>query len=262
MHIKNLVTALTVALLVGCGGGGGGSSACSALKINGGESCDGGVPSVAYLEMVNGNNITACTGTLISQTAVLTAAHCVAERPSQISIQVPGYMRGASQYFIYPGYRGVEDGRDLAVIKFVEPIPVGPTPLLVSSGAPSPGDELVAYGYGLDEDGQGARERVSSGEAPLKATYLSFSSGTNGYFYETVSTGSGNTCKGDSGGPILAKNQNGEWGIIAVTSFSRELSETIMCIPTQGGTLAVASPVQSNAAMSFIVAHVPDAALN
>ena len=263
MHIRKIVTALTVALLVGCGGGGeGSSSACSALKINGGESCDGGVPSVAYLEMVNGANVSTCTGTLISQTAVLTAAHCVAGRPEQIGIAVPGYVRAITQYFIHPSYRGDKGGLDLAILKFADPIPVGPTPLLVSSGSPNPGDELVAYGYGRDQEGQGAGERVSAGEAPLKATYLSFYGASNGDFYETISTGSGNLCKGDSGGPILAKNQNGEWGIIAVTSNSPAISETVMCVPTKGGTLSYVSSVQSNLAMAFILAHVPDAALN
>ncbi len=262
MHIRNIVPALTVALLVGCGGGGGSSSACSALKINGGESCDGGVPSVAYIATDNGSNSVVCTGTLISQTAVLTAAHCVAGTPKRVAIVVPGHERVTSQYFIHPGYVGPTSAFDVAIIKFAEPIPVSPTPLLVSSGAPNPGDELVAYGYGLDQDGQGAMDRVGAGEAALKATYLSFSSATNGYFYGTVSTGAGNICKGDSGGPILAKNPNGEWGIIAVTSYSLELSKTVMCVPTQGGTQSVVSPVQNNLAMSFIVAHVPDAALN
>jgi hypothetical protein len=132
----------------------------------------------------------------------------------------------------------------------------------VSSAAPSPGAELVAYGYGTDQNGRGAIDRVEADEAPLKATYLTFASATNGYFYETVSDGVGNTCKGDSGGPILAKNGQGDWGIIAVTSFSLEVSEARPCIPIAPGAIAVVSPTQNNVAMAFILAHAPDAALN
>jgi hypothetical protein len=139
---------------------------------------------------------------------------------------------------------------------------VGPAPLLVSKGAPAPGEEVVAYGVGADEDGAAFLDRLQSGDVPLKATYLSFAGVNSGLLYETTSTGSGNTCKGDSGGPILAKNENGQWGIIAVTSFSPLVSDERPCIPTEGGTLAVQSPTQNNEAMNFILSAAPDAALN
>lgn len=203
-----------------------------------------------------------CTGTVISQTSILTAAHCVSGRPSRIEISNSDFSRLASAYSIHPYYRGVRNSFDLAIIKVAEPMPVAPVPLLVSSGAPSPGAELVAYGYGLDESGRGAIQRIEAGEAPLKATYLTFASATNGFFYETVTDGEGNTCKGDSGGPILAKNNQGDWGIIAVTSFSPEVSDERPCVPIAPGAIAVVSPTQNDLAMAFILAKAPDAALN
>jgi hypothetical protein len=268
--IKQTILTLGITALIGCGGGGGGGSgACSALKINGGESCEGGAPTVAAVISVSKDGREEiCTGTLISQTSILTAAHCVEGRPKEIVVAVPGHTRKASQYFIHPGYRSIRYGssfgliNDLAIIKFSEPIPVGPAPILVSKGAPASGEEVVAYGFGVDEQGQSFVGRFNSGDVPLKATYLIFSGVNSGLLYETVSSGSGNTCKGDSGGPIVARNANGQWGIIAVTSFSPLVSFERPCIPTQGGTLAVQSPVQNNDAMNFILSVAPDAALN
>jgi hypothetical protein len=153
-------------------------------------------------------------------------------------------------------------GFDLAVVKFTEPIPVAPAPLLVSKGAPTQGEQVVAYGVGADEQGEVFLDRLQSGDVPLKATFLRFAGIQNSVFYETVSDGSGNTCKGDSGGPILARNASGQWGIVAVTSFSPNVSYERPCIPVSGGTLAVQSTVQNNDALNFIFSVAPDAAIN
>jgi hypothetical protein len=262
-HGIRIFTLVLSVILSACGGsGGGGTSACSTLKVNGGESCDDGASPVVYIESGKGNTGMACTGTVISSTSILTAAHCVMGQPSHIHVENSKVLRAASAYYIHPGYRGGRSAFDLAIVKVAEPMPIGPVPLLVSQAAPSPGAELVAYGYGADESGRGAVGRVDAGEAPLKATYLTFASATNGYFYETVTDGAGNLCKGDSGGPILAKNSDGAWGIIAVTSFSPLVSESRPCVPVAPGAISVVSPTQNNIAMAFILAHAPDAALN
>ncbi len=199
---------------------------------------------------------------------MLTAAHCFDGRPKGVAISVPGHTRTASQYFIHPSYQPIRYGSsvgavfDLAVVMFSEPIPVGPAPILVSKGAPAPGEQVVAYGLGIDEQGDTFLDRLQSGDVPLKATYLTFAGVNSGLLYETISDGSGNTCKGDSGGPIVARNQSGQWGVIAVTSFSPLVSNERPCIPTSGGTLALQSPVQNNEALNFILSVAPDAAVN
>jgi hypothetical protein len=266
-QINRIIFTIGSAVLIACGGSGGGggsSSACTSLKINGGESCEeGGSPVAAVLPVAQNNETGTCTGTLISSTAVLTAAHCVYTRPKGIVVGVAGHVRTASQYIIHPRYRGVSyGGFDLAVVKFIDPIPVAPAPLLVSKGAPAQGEQVVAYGVGTDEQGDLFLDRLRSGDIPLKATYLTFAGVNNTIFYETISDGGGNTCKGDSGGPILARNASGQWGIVAVTSFSPNVSDERPCIPVSGGTLAVQSTTQTNEAMNFIFSVAPDAAIN
>jgi hypothetical protein len=151
---------------------------------------------------------------------------------------------------------------DLAVIKFAEPIPVAPAAILVSKGAPAVGEQVIAYGVGTDEEGSGAFDRTRDGDRALKATYLTFAGVNSGLLYETISDGQGNTCKGDSGGPILARNASGQYGIVAITSFSPLVSDERPCIPTTGATVAVQSSVQNNEAMNFILSVAPDAAVN
>ena len=249
-------------LFVSCGGGGGGESAdaCSSIKINAGESCNAGEPSVAYLTLNRSDGFFACTGTYISQTAVLTAAHCLGARTNSIVVESLGYTRHARNFYPHPQYNGVpEDGSDLAIVLVSEPIQAAPVSLLVSAGPPGVGEDLVAYGYGHDENGRGAIGRIANGEAPLKATFLAFAASlVGGRFYQTASTEEGNVCEGDSGGPILAKNANGEYGIIAVTSYGK----VHPCAPIAKGSLAVVSPIQNTSAINFILAHVPDAAHN
>lgn len=250
-------------LFVSCGGGGGESAgACSSIKINAGESCNAGEPSVAYLLLNKSNGKTfSCTGTYISQTAVLTAAHCL-EGVNSITVASLGYARRARAVYIHPQYNGrVTDGSDLAIVLVSEPIQAAPVPLLVSAGPPGVGEELVAYGYGTDENGRGTPDRIANGEASLKATFIAFAASLGGRFYQTASTEDGTTCEGDSGGPILAKNANGEYGIIAVTSFGTTIDEN-GCTPIAKGTLSVESPIQNNSAMNFILTYAPDAARN
>ena len=247
---KILLLSLTI-ITASCGGGGGGSSSCAALKVAGGESCSEGAASVAYLTITTSNGVLNCTGTYISQTAILTAGHCFPGRASSVVAESVGYLRSGTQVIRHSSL-------DLAIVKVSEPIGAAPVPVFLFNPPPASGEEVIGYGYGIDESGSDARDRVLNGEAPLKATSLSFAGTLPGLRYVTVSNGSGNLCKGDSGGPVVAKNAAGRYGIIAVTSFSPYVSDERPCVPIEEGFEVVEASVQNALATDFILGNVPD----
>ena len=253
-----------VALLAGClffvscggGGGEGSSSACDALKIAGGETCSEGQSNVALvLGNIPSGLVENCTGAYVSLTSVLTAAHCF-EGVSEVLVVSKGNLRQGVQVTIHPLYDGsVGSAFDMAIIKVDRPLEgSGPVPVLRSRN-PEPGESVVTYGYGLDEAGNLATDRVNSGESPLKATTTTFVGYQNGTSV-IVSTGVGSTCGGDSGGPVLAENANGEYGILGITRAG-----PAGC-GSPAGRPSFLSSTQSNGALSFLTSVVPDLATN
>lgn len=260
MNILNrTLIALSIVALAACGGGGGGGNggACGTLqKIAGGDSCGYGAANVALIvtDFQNGK-LSQCTGTYISRTSVLTAAHCFLGPVRDIAVVSEDNFRAGVQIIGHPLYNGsVDSPFDMAIVKVDAPLNGGPVPLQLST-TPAIGAEVVAYGYGLDQNYQGALQRIGAGDTPLKATFTTFAGYTQGTAV-IVSTGAGLTCPGDSGGPVLAQNLSGDYGIIGITR-----SGPNGCSAEPGRPSALSS-TQSNGAIDFILRNVPDAAVN
>jgi hypothetical protein len=261
--IRILITAVTAlccsVIASGCGGGGSDSGPCSTIgkagKIAGGESCSDGQSSVALVLASTDTSLAECTGAYISTTAVLTAAHCFVFRPQEVSVVSNGFLRSGVSIAIHPLYDGaVGSPFDMAILRVDKPITSAPLPLLLSS-SPSVGEEVVAYGYGTDQNGRESISRIQSGEAPLKATYSEYAGYRNGVV--TIrSTGDGSPCTGDSGGPVVARSANGSYGIIGIT-----VAGANGCSAEAGRPVNLAS-TQSQGAISFISERVPDVATN
>jgi V8-like Glu-specific endopeptidase len=152
-----------------------------------------------------------CSGTLISPTVFLTAAHCGSDGERVAVTFDSDYEDGDKVYYgtfqadpLYPG--SSSDSHDIAVVVFDKPIK-GITPaLLPEAGSLSDLSEdqrFTSVGYGAyevtNEPGghrylYDDRRMVATGELnAINKTWLRISM--------NASTGNGGTCYGDSGGP-------------------------------------------------------------
>ncbi|KQZ39644.1 trypsin-like serine protease [Duganella sp. Root1480D1] len=177
-----------------------------------------------------------CTGTMISPTVMLTAAHC---NPGVSAVKVTfdskvlnSAVMYVGQYHPHPEYRQQQnDPHDIAVIVFDQPIPaVAPARLptlglfdtLKNNGLLA-NTSYTAVGFGGQErsfDGKGgwtiayqdSREWSVSAFGALNDSWLRLS--------QNNATGNGGTCYGDSGGPNFFGSGSGETRMIAGTTIT------------------------------------------
>ena len=161
---------------------------------------------------------TYCSGTLISPTVFLTAAHCGTEGEAVRVTFDSAYQAGDTVYEgtfhadpLYPGNQS--DAHDIAVVVLDHQV-TGITPALLPSAGSLSGlsgtQRFTSVGYGAYEvtNGPGGhrylyddRRMVASGELnAITKTWLRISMNR--------STGNGGTCYGDSGGPNFVGTSN------------------------------------------------------
>jgi secreted trypsin-like serine protease len=203
-----------------------------AYAITNGQPDGNGHPNVGGL--VNGEQYSDgtwlyCSGTLISPTVFLTAAHCNDGESGVAQVTVtfdPDYVDGDKTYTgtwyanpLYPGNNS--DTHDMAVVVFDRPIK-GITPArLPTAGSLANlrgAQQFTSVGYGAYEvtNGPGGHQFLYNDVRMVAVGTLNAVNPTWLRISMNPATGNGGTCYGDSGGP----NFLGTTGIVASTTIT------------------------------------------
>lgn len=213
----------------------------SAAILNGTE-CPTNDTAVVLLNMRDRRNfaVGACSGTVIADRAILTAAHCLKDEVETVRIFLgSGLEITAASFARHPDYQG-RVVNDVGVVLMSEPIGRRPIPLLLGRD-PRVGETAVVAGWGRNQNDVPATFRAGTTVITAVGPVLETAFGPN------VSS----ICSGDSGGPILL-SENGVWSIAGVTSAT---SDNI-CNTGTNFYVSVRNPAIS----SFILDRVPNAA--
>ena len=170
-----------------------------------------------------------CTGTLISPTVLVTAAHC--GRRGQKTARVtfsPRYRKGdpvyTGRYDTDPRYVSSGDLYDIAVVVFDTPVPgIAPARLpaaglldRMAAAGTLKNARFTPVGYGSSVERDGARKPRFVYTDTRERTTISFDDLTRSWLKLTVDPGDGGTCYGDSGGPNFLADTD----VLVATSIS------------------------------------------
>lgn len=206
-----------------------------------------------------------CSGTVISPTWVLTAAHCVFDDSTQIArypsgsirVYAPGVAgspknffskgRRATKVFVHPLYQKTNGSfsADLALIKLAAPIP-GSKSMALDSGLTdlSVGARLSAYGWGVtDRAGEIDAKTINMANLTMAGTPTDTACGVwalqNGQwspsFLCATADAESAVCAGDSGGPFVKFSVTGKPVLVGVATWGPDE----ICGTTEAPTAAV-----------------------
>lgn len=198
-----------------------------------GGTTDNGDPSVVaiFAHAPGATSGSLCTGTVISPTAVLTAAHCVA--PSTVgtgqvfevitgtTLSLSNALKVASTTYDKAfNPNKLTAGHDIGIVKLASPTTLKPIPFnktALSSSIVGKSVRLVGYGSNTHSNtGAGTKRTVTTTVSALNSLLIK------------IGSSSKQTCHGDSGGPALM-TINGVETVVGVTSYGTD-SSTQVCI--------------------------------
>jgi V8-like Glu-specific endopeptidase len=172
-----------------------------------------------------------CTGTLISPTVLLTAAHCGESKTKTVRVSFAAHYRSGAdlhvgRYVADPRYEGNKsDLYDMAVVVFDTPVAnIAPAKLpalgmldRLKAGSTLASETFTPVGYGALAPKKG-RQGFSYNDTRNR-TSISFDALTPSWLQLSLNRSSdGSTCYGDSGGPNFLGGTDSD--LLAATSIS------------------------------------------
>jgi secreted trypsin-like serine protease len=146
-----------------------------------------------------------CSGVVLTQDIVLTAAHCVrrGERfhvGGNLGGEVQTTLSPVAEIIQHPLYAPKDAGSpDLAVLKLAKPLPDRFVPAVLNPRVPSVGDDLIVAGYGKSASAD------SGVSVMLRMVLQRVSQSIRGWVILTsASEDAASAAPGDSGGPVFA----------------------------------------------------------
>lgn len=191
------------------------------------------------------------TGTLISPTHVLTAAHVaeVIRGAANGIFEIDGQVYQTIAIHIRSDYNSRTLANDIAILELAEPV-AGITPAMVFTGIPQVGDQLIIVGYGANGNASGEDGTFGT---KLEGITTIDDVTTTQIIWEFDNSDEANTAPGDSGGPGFLEVE-GELFIASITSSGTQPDAGLGDIATNTRvdafvdwiTMIVASATQDN----------------
>ena len=215
--------------------------------VGGATAAPGQFPYAAFLQadyMVGGTPVTFfCTGSLITPTVVMTAAHCAYDEETGQLLQGSFFRVGLAftQFPVaasnrrdgvalipYPYYDAARHRGDVALLTLSAPAPAGAVPIALASSANASlfaaGTPAVVLGWGLTSNAPGAvgSDTLQWGTVNVQSNQTCAASGFTFVPSFSMCTqapgGLPSSCTGDSGGPLVASTPAGPVAI-GITSY-------------------------------------------
>jgi secreted trypsin-like serine protease len=176
-----------------------------------------------------------CTGSLIAQDVVLTAAHCIdddgyyAVQLQADTLYQDGELQVAAAVWITPRYDKRSIQNDIGLLLLETPTD-GITPVKVAKKRQTKKVDALKkfrlYGWGVDQNGKDAtflryakiREQKSAALAAFSAKHFNTTTTIAAGKYLSRERVYSGACRGDSGGPLIAKI-GGVETLVGITSY-------------------------------------------